>query len=157
MCHLVIPVSNNDKFFSIRKNEAGAKTYNIKVRLNAVLDPQIGTTIEQLIGKNVTHGKRTEDGGGEFKGTIKATGNGRGGYIPIETLRQLLNYKGQLVLMSQAELHYSGAYIAKDVKYTNTTPKTKTKTGTYEVDVTFQRVKNQPVTSQTTQPKHHQP
>lgn len=106
------------RYFSIRKNVAGATTYDIKMKLRTTLDPQIGSTTEPLVGKDITYGERTNDGGGEFKGTIKATGSGKGGYIKVKTLKSLLGYKGQIKLLSLSELEYSGTYIVTETKYT---------------------------------------
>ena len=146
--------STNIKYFSIRKNVAGAKLYDIKVKLKPNFDHQIGFTSDQLIGKDITYGERTQDGGGEFKCTIRATGDGKGGYISIKTLKSLLKYKGQLVLLSLDEMDYSGTYI---VTHANTTILRgnvhKGSSGTviegaslYDVDVTFQKVADQSVT-----------
>jgi len=146
--------SGKIKYFSIRRNVAGAKLYDLKVKLKTTFDPQIGYVADQLIGKDITHGERTQDGGGEFKCTIRATGNGKGSFISVKNLKSLTSYKGQVVLLSLDELEYSGTYIITNANYTTLRGNVRKgpqgriiqETSLYEVDVTFQKVKDNSVT-----------
>lgn len=143
--------SGKVRYFSIRKNISGATLYDIKVKMKSSLDQQIGSVNEQFVGKDSSFGIRTDDGGGEFKCTIRASGDGSGGYIKISTLKSLLAYKGQLVLLSLSDLDYNGSYIVTNAKYNHIKAKVynngKVKSSDkVDVDVTFQKVPNQPVT-----------